>query len=71
MVPDATRSAPGLPGREFAQPRPAAPKFEHGQNVASDPSPKQNGVPGIGGSSTMQRLSVTVTLPGQSVKRSS
>src|SRR5262249_50653572 len=70
-VPADSRSAPVLDGCEFAQPRPAAPKLEHGQAVASVPSPGQKGVPGAGGTSGIERLWVTVTLPGQSVKRSS
>src|SRR5262245_46891658 len=41
VAPAPTSRAPALPGCEFAQPRPATPKFEHGQGVASEPSPKQ------------------------------
>jgi len=71
VVPVDSSSAPWFPDPELAQPRPADPKFEHGHRVESEPSPGQKGVPGGGGSNGRQRLSVTVTFPGPSVKRSS
>src|SRR6187399_3624757 len=71
-VPVTVRRAPsGF--TEFAQPLPSAPSLPQGQGViiTSDPSPKQNAVPGSAPTSATQRLSVTVTLPGQSVNVSS
>jgi hypothetical protein len=48
-------SAPLVPN-EFSHPCPIAPRFPHGQFVASDPSPKQNGTVAPAGS-THDRIS--------------